>query len=283
MATEGSGHEDRPDDADDVDARFEEIVAGLRAEQAASQQRRREAIRRAQSRRRDEGPSSNRPLEGFDTPNPWPPRRRTPQSTDPRGTSPPGTNPPVTGSLGAPGAGAPPPGTNPPVTGPRGPQHTAHPGPPSSATPDRSAQPPSAAPHPPGQSPSATPSHRASGSGGRHRQQFGSAQDSDYPDAPGNYPETPSDAWRGWAGPDEEEHFIPPTPSLPAGDLHLWAIVAGLLGGPLILILSNVFTLLRAPWWTPVGILVSVAGVVLLVLRLPKNRDDTDFTGGAQV
>lgn len=96
-------------------------------------------------------------------------------------------------------------------------------------------------------------------------------------------PSTPSEGWRSWEESDEEEHFIPPNPPLPAGDLHLWSIVVGLLGGPIILILSNVFTLLRAPWWTPVGIVVSMAGVVLLILRLPKHRDYTDSSGGAQV
>lgn len=209
MALEGSGRGEQPED--DIDARFEEIVSGLRAEQAESVARRREAIRRAQSQRRAQERQENRPLEGFDDPNPWPPTGRD------SGTVP-----------------APPPGVNPPLRHVNPPLPSAKPSPPST---------------------------------------------------PRNEPESgpPQDAWRGWDESDEEEHFIPPTPSLPAGDLHLWSIVAGLLGGPLILILSEVFRVLRADWWTPLGLLVSVAGVVLLFLRLPKSRDYTDSSGGAKV
>ncbi len=96
-------------------------------------------------------------------------------------------------------------------------------------------------------------------------------------------PAPPEPAWRGWEESDEEEHFVQPTPSLPAGDLHLWAIVIGLLGGPLLLILSTMFHVLDSGWWTAAGILLSVGGVVLLFLRLPKHRDYTDSSGGAQV
>lgn len=217
MATEGPGREDRPDDADDIDARFEEIVSGLRAQEAASQQRRREAIRRAQRQR-----SHNRPLEGFEDPNPWPPRRSQrpiePEPQDPA-TSEDGTNPPW-----------------------------------SEPADTRSPQ------EPPHESPPAQPA----AAGARH-----------HPPA--------EPAWRGWEEPEEEEHFIPPTPPLPAGDLHLWAIVVGLLGGPLLLVLSAVFHILDSGWWTALGIALAVGGVVLLFLRLPKNRDWTDSSGGAQV
>lgn len=227
MAPEGSGRGEQPED--DIDARFEEIVSGLRAEQAESVARRRDAIRRAQSQRRAQERQENRPLEGFDHPNPWPPTRRDPSS------------PP-----------APPSGVNPPL-------HHVNPPPPSAKP-----SPPSAKPSPP-----STP-----------REHLAPAPSAPENDAEGG---PPRDAWRGWDESDEEEHFIPPTPSLPAGDLHLWSIVAGLLGGPLILILSEVFHVLRADWWTPLGLAVSVAGVVLLFLRLPKNRDYTDSSGGAKV
>ncbi|WP_114908200.1 hypothetical protein [Ornithinimicrobium murale] len=217
MATEGSGREDRPDDADDIDARFEEIVSGLRAEQQATQQQRREALRRAQQQRR----TANRPLEGFDDPNPWPPGSRRSDAT------------PTEEPTNAPAAD----GTNPPWSDPSTPS-----------------------PEPPtGQPPAAR--------GGE----------------PPHTPEPAEPAWRGWEESDEEEHFIPPTPPLPAGDLHLWAIVVGLLGGPILLILSSVFRVLDSGWWTTLGILLSVGGVVLLFLRLPKHRDDTDSSGGAQV
>jgi len=222
MTTEGPGPEERPEDSGDIDARFDEIVAGLRAEQAESAARRRAAIRRAQTERREQRGQENRPLQGFDDPNPWPPRP---------------TDHPTSPSPGAPGGDS-----------------------------------PTSSDAPRGASPSPGPSR------------------SDYPDPdalPGDDPTSadsdPQAAWRGWEESDDEEHFIPPTPPLPAGDLHLWAIVAGLLGGPLLLILSEVFHVLDGGIWTPLGFVLSISGVVLLVLRLPKNRDWTDPSGGAQV
>lgn len=223
MATEGPGREDRPDDADDIDARFEEIVSGLRAEEAASQQRRREAIRRAQRQR-----SHNRPLEGFEDPNPWPPRRSQ-RPIEPQPQQP----------------GSPEEGTNPPWSEPGD---------------SRSPLPSSSPQHPPQRPPPQQPPPQGAGD---------------------RSPAEP--AWRGWEESDEEEHFIPPTPPLPAGDLHLWAIVIGLLGGPLLLVLSAVFHVLDSGWWTALGIALAVGGVVLLFLRLPKHRDWTDSSGGAQV
>ncbi len=210
MMAEDPGRDDRRDDADDIDARFEEIVAGLKAEQADSARRRREAIRRAQEERRRGRPAS-RPLEGFDDPNPWPPQARRRGADDE-------TDEPL---------------------------------------PRRDA-----AVNPPPVEPTPEPVERRE---------------------PAPAPREPEPAWRGWEGPDEEEHFIPPTPPLPAGDLHLWAIVIGLLGGPIVLILSEVFNVLTWGGWTPLGIVLSVAGVVLLFLRLPKHRDYTDSSGGAQV
>ncbi len=74
----------------------------------------------------------------------------------------------------------------------------------------------------------------------------------------------------------------PDPPPLPAGDLHFWGIVVGLLGGPLLLLLAQLVPALRDPMWTWLGVLLGVGGVVLLVLRLPRNRED-DPTGGARV
>jgi hypothetical protein len=88
--------------------------------------------------------------------------------------------------------------------------------------------------------------------------------------------------WRGAEEAEpEEEHFVPPpTPPLPAGDLHFWAIVAGLTLGPLLLVLSNALPVLDESWgW--VGIGMAVAGFVLLVLRQPRNQREDDW--GAQV
>lgn len=242
MAAEGPGRGERSGDADDIDARFDEIVAGLRSEQEASSRRRAAALRQAEIQRRDRErrarESQNRPLEGFDHPNPWPPVRG-------------GAGSEV--SEGSDGAPAEPtsrsdraPGVNPAPVQPSNP-----PGPPA----------------------------------GRHRPHQQPPEHTPAPDSSQHSSPEPAEgpSWRGWEETEDEGHFIPPTPSLPAGDLHLWAIVVGLLGGPILLILSEVFHVLRQGWWTPLGIVLSVAGVVLLVLRLPKNRDYTDSSGGAQV
>lgn len=94
----------------------------------------------------------------------------------------------------------------------------------------------------------------------------------------------PPAAWRTWEGRDEEEHFVPPAPEpLPVGDLHFWGILVGLVGGPLLLVLSGVFGVLDTTPWAWIGILVSVAGFVLLVLRQPRDRDLDDPSGGARV
>ena len=80
---------------------------------------------------------------------------------------------------------------------------------------------------------------------------------------------------------EDDDHFIPPpTPPLPAGDLHFWAIVIGLVGGTLLVLLSAVIPILRIQW-AAVGVLLGLVGFVLLVLRLPRHRRDDDW--GAQV
>lgn len=80
---------------------------------------------------------------------------------------------------------------------------------------------------------------------------------------------------------DADDHFVPPPPPpLPAGDLHFWAIVGGLVVGPLLVVLSAIFPLLD-PVWTTVGALLTLTGFVLLVLRLPRHRGDGDW--GARV
>ncbi|WP_154402172.1 hypothetical protein [Ornithinimicrobium cavernae] len=266
---EGPGREDRHDDADDIDARFEEIVAGLRAEQAASANRRREAIRRAQEQRDRRPP--NRPLEGFDSPNPWPPRPagragdESPSEESARGPAP---GEPPTGDQ-APGRSEPGRGARRSEPGRDAPDASG------SSGPDRTGDMPPAAPRPDERAHRLPPAPREPA----YRSEPASGPEPTSPPPP----EGAAESWRGWEESGEEEHFIPPTPSLPAGDLHLWAIVLGLLGGPILLILSEVFHVLRGEWWTPLGIFLSVAGVVLLFLRLPKNRDYTDSSGGAQV
>lgn len=88
--------------------------------------------------------------------------------------------------------------------------------------------------------------------------------------------------WRDWEEPDGlPDHFVPePPPPLPAGDLHFWGVVVGLVLGPLLLVLSNVVPVLRGDVWNWLGIGLCVGGFVLLVLRLPRQRDG-DW--GAQV
>lgn len=85
--------------------------------------------------------------------------------------------------------------------------------------------------------------------------------------------------WRQWEGPEgadpADDHFVPPEPPpLPAGDLHFWAILVGLTLGPLILLLSTVVPLLDGPVWGVLGVVLSVGGFVLLVLRSPDGGDD---------
>lgn len=89
--------------------------------------------------------------------------------------------------------------------------------------------------------------------------------------------------WREWEDPEIEEHFVPPDPPpLPAGDLHFWGILVGLLGGPLILLLAHGIRVLHGSVWTWLGLLLALGGFVLLVLRSPTDRHD-DPSGGAQV
>lgn len=123
-----------------------------------------------------------------------------------------------------------------------------------------------------------------------------SGQPADPTDAdPDREPEQPADpvglpahgapppGWRRWEDPDEEEHYVPPPPPpLPAGDLHLWGIVAGLLGGPLVLVLAHVLQVLDGSFWTWLGLGLVLGGFWLLWLRLPTQHDEGPH-GGAQV
>ncbi|MFX0537289.1 hypothetical protein ACQBAT_05890 [Ornithinimicrobium sp. Y1847] len=91
-------------------------------------------------------------------------------------------------------------------------------------------------------------------------------------------------AHRSYEAPElaEDDHFVPPpTPPLPAGDLHFWAITIGLAGGLLLVLVSAVFPILDRGW-SLVGGLLIIIGFVLLVLRLPRNRQP-DGDWGAQV
>jgi hypothetical protein len=84
--------------------------------------------------------------------------------------------------------------------------------------------------------------------------------------------------WRAHEVDDEyEEHFEPPpvTP-LPAGDLQFWAIIAGMTGGPLLLLYLVFFNRNANSYWILIAIAMSVGGFALLVSRMPGEQDDDD-------
>ena len=86
---------------------------------------------------------------------------------------------------------------------------------------------------------------------------------------------------RSYEPQEEEDHFVPPRPDpLPAGDLHFWAILVGLVVGPLVVFLSAIVPVLDREW-TFVGAAMTIVGFVLLVLRRPRHRRDDDW--GARV
>lgn len=90
-----------------------------------------------------------------------------------------------------------------------------------------------------------------------------------------------------WRGPseldDSNEHFVPPDPEpLPAGDLHFWAILIGLTLGPVLTVLGfGVQAISTTFGW--IGLFTLFTGFALLLLRIPRSRDDGDSTGGARV
>lgn len=95
-------------------------------------------------------------------------------------------------------------------------------------------------------------------------------------------PEGMATDFRSYSPPEEDDHFVPPpVPPLPAGDLHFWAILVGLVGGPLLVVLSAVVPVLDTGW-AGLGAALTVAGFVLLVLRQPRDRG-SGGDWGAQV
>ncbi|HEX7462434.1 MAG TPA: hypothetical protein VF317_09695 [Dermatophilaceae bacterium] len=76
---------------------------------------------------------------------------------------------------------------------------------------------------------------------------------------------------------DYEEHFEPqPVAPLPVGDLQFWAILAGMGGGPLLLLYLVLFNREAGGFWILTAIAMSVGGFLLLVSRMPGNQDDDD-------
>lgn len=86
------------------------------------------------------------------------------------------------------------------------------------------------------------------------------------------------EAWRAHeVGDEQEEHFEPPaTAPLPVGDLQFWAILAGMVGGPLLLLYLVLFNRDAGSYWMLTAIAMSVGGFALLVARLPRDHEDDD-------
>ena len=78
---------------------------------------------------------------------------------------------------------------------------------------------------------------------------------------------------------DGDDHFVPPSEiDLPSAenDPMFWAIVGGLVGGPLLLLYLLFFDRDGSGWWVATALAMVVVGFVLLVLRGGTERDPTD-------
>jgi hypothetical protein len=98
---------------------------------------------------------------------------------------------------------------------------------------------------------------------------------------------TTAHVWRGGAPSrddvdgvvDDEDHFVPPSEiDLPSAetDPMFWAIVGGLVGGPLLLLYVLFFDRDGSGWWVVTALTMVVVGFVLLVLRGGNERDPFD-------
>jgi hypothetical protein len=84
--------------------------------------------------------------------------------------------------------------------------------------------------------------------------------------------------WRAQEVDDEyEEHFEPrPVTPLPVGDLQFWGIIAGMGGGPLLLLYLAFFNRDASGYWILTAIALSVGGFAMLVSRMPGHHHDND-------
>jgi len=91
-------------------------------------------------------------------------------------------------------------------------------------------------------------------------------------------PGTSPQVWRAHEVDDEyEDHFEPPPVApLPVGDLQFWAIIAGMAGGPLLLLYLVLFNRDAGTPWILTSIVMSLGGFALLVSRLPPGGGDDD-------
>jgi hypothetical protein len=80
-------------------------------------------------------------------------------------------------------------------------------------------------------------------------------------------------------GGEPDDHFVPPSEiDLPSAesDPMFWAIVGGLVGGPLLLLYLLFFDRDGSGWWVVTAVAMLVVGFVLLVLRGGSERDPFD-------
>jgi hypothetical protein len=82
----------------------------------------------------------------------------------------------------------------------------------------------------------------------------------------------------------DEEHFEPPPVTLPPQeDLHFWGAVVGLVAGPLLLLWVALARPFYSDRWFAAGVVLSLVGFGLLVLRQPRYRDPGDDDDGARL
>jgi hypothetical protein len=87
------------------------------------------------------------------------------------------------------------------------------------------------------------------------------------------------DAQAAARGETFDDHFVPPSEiDLPSAesDPMFWAIVGGLVGGPLLLLYLLFFDRDGSGWWVVIALTMIVVGFVLLVLRGGTERDPFD-------
>lgn len=86
--------------------------------------------------------------------------------------------------------------------------------------------------------------------------------------------------WRAGTGPsiveEQDEEFVPPVPPDLPSDEGFWVTLACLVIGPLWLLYLFFFDRYAATLWWVLAIGVCFAGMALMVLRQPKNRDEDD-------
>ncbi len=90
--------------------------------------------------------------------------------------------------------------------------------------------------------------------------------------------EPPEAGWRQHSPTELDEHFEPPDPALPpVHDATYWLALAGLTLGPLLVVWAAVFSGHPDPgWWVVAGIVATIGGFALLVIRGSTDKDPDD-------